>query len=327
MFTEFARNLQSKISNPAGTIKSVVDLFGPFFGNVTETEEGRNIQLGDPATSDVAGDLTGITALQEVLRGDVGVGNVLDLAGVALDMGIPGPPVMPFLAGLGFFQSAKRLATKIPDKETLGAVTEHTRDIADQLRVLGHTGTDIAPTSILGTEGTLKRGIASSAEGSPIKRVTIDIPKGEGTPEGLFVSANRDFETPGEITVPSFFSSEGPGSAPTAIGARGVAQIRDILTKEFPGARTLKANRTTGARHGKAANLESQVQDVIDESYIDAPSNFSLDITKRGERALQQSNPFLDFLTTVFANSGGADSVSSPLAIVDELQKLLLSRF
>ena len=100
MFSQFGSNLQSKVRNPASTIKNLVDLLGPLLGNVTETEEGRDVQISDPATSDFADALTGASGLLQLLQGDATPGNLLDLVGVGADLGVPGPPLAAFLAPL-----------------------------------------------------------------------------------------------------------------------------------------------------------------------------------------------------------------------------------
>ena len=160
MFSEFGRNLQSKVSNPAGTIKSMVDLFGPLFGNVTETEEGRDVQLGDPATSDFADALTGASGLTDLLHGDVGVGNTLDLVGVGLDLGIPGPSLAPLLSTV-FHGSSSNFLESILQK---GLKADR------EIGKFGDTAADIAgstPATFASDNFDIASGFADDAVGLP----------------------------------------------------------------------------------------------------------------------------------------------------------------
>ena len=241
-------------------------------------------------------DVVGVSGLKELLGGDFSVGTLLDVLGVGLDVATPGIPIM---GGLGFFESAARLGSKIPDKRTLEAVGEHGRQIVGDLSGTRRADPSFGTPSVLGTEGKLSRGL-QSVTGDAEKSVMIQIPPSTTIPDGLEVTARRSFKDPTEVQISGIFmqGGEGVGEA-TQVGPRAIAQVRDILTKEFPGVKTITADRVSGARQGgrvvNAASENVGGRDLV------------LDVTKRGERALQESNPFLDFITTLLSNSNELD--------------------
>jgi len=103
------------VNSPAGFIKSLAKIGGFVAGRSEETEDGTQITLGDPGTSDLADAATGASGLIDLLQGDVNLSNSLDAAGVAFDAGLPGPPVVPMLGAILPVAKVKHMAGTLAD--------------------------------------------------------------------------------------------------------------------------------------------------------------------------------------------------------------------
>ena len=103
------------VNSPAGLVKSLAKIGGFVAGRSEETEDGTQITIGDPGTSDLADQLTGASGLQDLMRGDIGVGNTVDALGVAFDAGLPGPPVAPMLGAILPMNRVKDFAGSLAD--------------------------------------------------------------------------------------------------------------------------------------------------------------------------------------------------------------------
>jgi hypothetical protein len=112
---------------PAEMLNRIIDIGGSVFGRSEDTAEGRQVTIGDPGTSDLADEVTGASGLMQLLQGEPTLTNLVDAAGVGLDLGIPGPSLSPLMSLLFPMGRAKNLIG-----ETIGAAEPFFRRTAQE---------------------------------------------------------------------------------------------------------------------------------------------------------------------------------------------------
>jgi hypothetical protein len=129
------------VNSPAGLVKNLAKIGGFVAGRSEETEDGTQITIGDPGTSDLADAATGASGLIDLMQGDVGVGNLADAAGVAFDAGVPGPPIAPMLGAILPINRVKAFAGTLADA-TGAIISKGARESSEEF-VKRTTGLDV----------------------------------------------------------------------------------------------------------------------------------------------------------------------------------------
>jgi hypothetical protein len=313
---------------------------------------------GAGGLAELGGELSGGAGLGRTLSGEGNLLDVLDTLGLAADFATPG---IPLIAGLGIADSVARLAGKLPSG---GAVDDVYSRAYDMLQAINKGESVVAPgTTKLGGEdvpinrtlipATTRDDMSEGLFGSA-KEVSIEVPRGTaGFDDGLKIVASRDFHDPTVVNVQSVFDLDGRELTDT-FNPRSM-ELRSILGQEFPGVETVKASRTLKPQSRKELleagedtllDLESMRAEGFDppdlnpydpedvaeatrfaETYsIGEGREMNLNVTKRGERALQAANPLQDFITTVLSNPQ-LSTMGSPTDAASQLRRLLRDLF
>jgi hypothetical protein len=273
------RDLKNRLTSPADFVKKLAKIGGFVAGRSEETEDGTQITLGDPGTSDLADALTGASGLQEMAKGDVGVGNTMDALGVAFDAGLPGPPVAPLIAGLGLGDTIPRLARKLKSPKAVGETVESTGELFDEIiQEIDRKGEFVAgglrETPGLGTVDV--ETIFSKSDEDVVQDVLHRYPRSEVFPKGLTISAQRRLGNPKQGRILGVFDETRlTGEAlENTVGARKIKKALDAVVPDLPGVEKVHFQRVGGAaQHGTRKQVGRG----------DSPADFDAELVRTAE--------------------------------------------
>lgn len=325
MLGQIGENLVGKIRDPVQTIKTIADTLEFVVGGKTSEQDGvRVVELtGDVADSGLADLLTGAPGLIDLSRGDVRLDNLADAAGVAIDAGIPGPPIMPMIAGLGLADSIPRLAGKL-DLSSVGEIADQAKEMIHGL-VRGQTIESEDIINIGGQAVQKRSGLFPNPGQDTVRQVAnLESDPGRYFPDGISVVSSRMMDTADNLKIAGVHGSAGDVGREfeNTLGTSKVRRTLRELEPEFPGAERASFNRVGGV-----ARNQPEVPQTADEfrnmmradEDVFVGAKRELDVSRTGERSLQKTGVLNDFLTTVLANnplSGaleGADELTSDL--------------
>lgn len=273
------------VNSPAGLVKSLAEIGGWFAGRSEETDEGTEITIGDPGTSDMADMMTGATGLQELMQGNVGIGNSLDALGVAFDAGMPGPPIMPMIAGLGLDDSLVRIAQKLrkanPENPT-ALLSETAEQAKEMVRVLQERSAtrSATPVNVRGAEGRVIQHSYLTGQGLGDTTQVIIAPSKE-YPRGLRMSLARDPDDLSKAHVLGAFDILGKTGREmeNTTGAGSFLAAAKEAAKTLPGVEQVDFQRVGGvARRAGREGMETGTAPSLEGLWNQFPEELRLDI-------------------------------------------------